>query len=160
MSISTISVHYHLENVRTYCYLVVVLGGQLLKKIRTRLSLIQFDQTIARFEAETPLKKMNYKVFISFIFMAIGSGQNAWKSWKMTHYYVPPELCILQRQVQFISILNFSPVALIWYLYWVYLRTGNPFFHIFFYAKMEILAFFCKVIPFHKNWKYKLLDKK
>jgi len=56
---------------------VVVLGGQLLKKIRTRLSLIQFDQTIARFEAETPLKKMNYKVFISFIFMAIGSGQNA-----------------------------------------------------------------------------------
>ena len=43
----------------TYCYLVVLLGGQLLKKIRTLLSLIQFDQTISRFEAKILYKKIN-----------------------------------------------------------------------------------------------------
>lgn len=61
----------------TYCYLVGMMGGQLLKKFRTRLFLIQFYSSISRFEAKIPLKKINYEVFMSFIFLAIGSSENA-----------------------------------------------------------------------------------
>ena len=151
----------HFEQLyKTYCYLVGMMGGQLLKKFRTRLFLIQFYSSISRFGDKTPLKKINYKVFMSLIFLAIGSSENAWKSWKTALYFVPSKLCTVRKWLQFFSGTFGNRVESFQYHYWVWLRPETSFCTIFYCEKIKYWHFNTQYCRSTKNWNFDFLRKK